>query len=116
MRTLLLAALVLPLAACDSTRTDPLDFGDAYRVEAAVLDGDTLRAVVQYSGGCASHAFELRTQSTGGAWEVWFVHDAANDGCEALVTDTLAAEMAFLPRTAAPVVLRTPVGGEISLR
>ena len=32
---------------------------DAYTINAATLEGDTLRINVSYSGGCETHAFHL---------------------------------------------------------
>jgi hypothetical protein len=114
-RLALLAALAL--AACDTVGgLDPPDFGDAYTVRSATLDGDTLRAVVEYSGGCAEHTFERRHRTDGQRGEVWFVHDANGDACEALVTDTLVSEICFLHGGASPLVLLTPSGGEVPLR
>ncbi|PAP75122.1 hypothetical protein [Rubrivirga marina] len=114
-RLVLVAALLL--AACDNVGgLDRPDLGDPYRVESATLDGDTLRAVVQYGGGCATHTFERQSQTDGERWEVWFVHDANGDLCEALLTDTLAADVAFLPATAIPLVLLTLSGDDVLLR
>ncbi|WP_412061125.1 hypothetical protein [Rubrivirga sp. IMCC45206] len=110
MRTLLLAALVL--AACDSTASGPPDIGDTYRVESASLEGDVLTAVVSYSGGCQAHTFEPRVRSAATKTEVWLVHDANNDVCEAYITETLALTVAV----DGPVVLLTPAGGEVRLR
>ncbi len=114
-RLALLAAL--SLAACDSVGDlDRPDLGDAYTVRSATLDGDTLRAVVWYGGGCEAHAFDLRSQTDGQRWEVWFVHDANGDRCEAAITDTLAADVAFLPATAIPLLLLAPSGDDVLLR
>ncbi|WP_412068996.1 hypothetical protein [Rubrivirga sp. IMCC43871] len=110
MRTLLLAALVL--AACDSTASGPPDVGGTYRVESASLDGDVLTAVVSYSGGCQEHTFEPRSRSAATATELWLVHDAHNDTCEAYLTETLALAVV----SDGPTVLLTPSGGEIRLR
>jgi hypothetical protein len=114
-RLAVLAALLI--AACDTVGgLDPPDFGDAYTVRSASLDGDTLRAVVEYSGGCAEHTFERRSRTDGPRAEVWFVHDANGDACEALMTDTLVSEIGVLDGGASPLVLLTPSGGAVALR
>lgn len=114
-RLVLLAALCL--AACDNVGgLNPPDFGDAYTVRSATLAADTLRAVVQYGGGCAEHTFERRSRTEGQRAEVWFVHDGNEDGCEALLTDTLVAEVGFLNGGASPLVLLTPSGDAVVLR
>ena len=118
-RPLLAAAFALGLAACDNvSNLDPGEFGDPYRVDAssARLDGDSLRVAVAYSGGCERHTFQPLSQSMGGAWTLWLVHDANGDGCEALVTDTLAVGFGLVPDEAAPVDLFTPAGQRIPLR
>lgn len=116
MSRLVLLAVVL-LAACDNVGgSDRPDFGDAYTVRSAALDGDTLRAVVRYSGGCEDHTFERRSQSDGQRAELWFVHDANGDLCEALVTDTLVSEVGVLHGGASPLVLLAPSGDEVPLR
>ena len=69
----------------------------------AWVDGDSLRSVVQHSGGCDAHTFSLRTTSPmlkslppkqPVAWE-----HRSNDPCRAMVVDTISASVARLRGT-----------------
>jgi len=70
------------------------DKSDPFSLVSVRIDGDTLFAEVSYSGGCRDHAFKL---STTGAWmkslppqmEVWLEHNANEDNCRAVLTETL---------------------------
>lgn len=113
---LVLGLVLLTVAACDTTAPEP-DFGAGYTIASgtAVLDGDTLRATVTYSGGCEAHTFRAQSRRAGGGVEVWLVHGGTPDLCEALVADAVAVPVS-LPADAAFVALLRPDGGTLALR
>ena len=68
-----------------------------FQVVRAWVDGDSLRSVVQYSGGCGAHTFSLHTTSPllkslppkqPVAWE-----HRSNDPCRAMVVDTISTSV-----------------------
>jgi len=74
-----------------------------FQILNAWVDGDSLRSVVQHSGGCDAHTFSLRTTSPmlkslppkqPVAWE-----HRSNDPCRAMVVDTISASVARLRGT-----------------
>ena len=74
-----------------------------FQVLDAWVVGDSLRSVVQHSGGCDAHTFSLRTTSPvlkslppkqPVAWE-----HRSNDPCRAMVVDTISASVALLRGT-----------------
>lgn len=65
---------------------------DAYTINAATLEGDTLRVNVSYSGGCETHAFTLVAEqrfleSFPVQLRVSLAHNANGDTCEAWITE-----------------------------
>ena len=65
---------------------------DAYTINAATLQDDTLRVNVSYSGGCETHAFTLVAEerfleSLPVQLRVSLAHNANSDTCEALITE-----------------------------
>lgn len=65
---------------------------DAYTINAATLQGDTLTLNVSYSGGCETHAFTLVAEerfleSFPVQLRVSLAHNANSDTCEALITE-----------------------------
>ena len=112
MRLLLPCALALASGCSLSSDSGDLDFGDAYTVSESApisVSSDSLRVTVSYGGGCAAHTFELRSRGADSR-EVWLVHDANGDTCEALLTERLA-----FPIAARPDVLITPGGDRRSV-
>ncbi|MEM1125014.1 MAG: hypothetical protein AAGI71_00060 [Bacteroidota bacterium] len=82
--------------------TDSVDVGtlvgDAYWIEEAGIEGDSLRLRVSHSGGCRTHTFAL--YSTGPVYfsdppqaDVFLAHDADGDLCEALIGEDLAFDL-----------------------
>ena len=74
-----------------------------FQILNAWVDGDSLRSVVQHSGGCDAHTFSLRTTSPmlkslppkqPVAWE-----HRSNDPCRAMVVDTISTSVAHLRGT-----------------
>ena len=64
---------------------------DAYTINAASLQGDTLTVNVSYSGGCETHAFTLVAEeqfleSFPVQLRVSIAHNANGDTCEAWIT------------------------------
>ena len=83
--------------------SDPAQAGprDAAQIQAARIDGDTLRLEVQYGGGCASHVFGLLAgtgfmESDPVQTRLYLGHNANGDMCRALVRPTLAFSLAPL--------------------
>ena len=65
---------------------------DAYTINAATLQGDTLTINVSYSGGCEAHTFTLVAEerfleSFPVQLRVSLAHNANGDTCEALITE-----------------------------
>ena len=65
---------------------------DAYTINAAALQGDTLSINVSYSGGCETHAFTLVAEerfleSFPVQLRVSLAHNANGDTCEAWITE-----------------------------
>ena len=88
--TLSLFVVVAWVAACDTTSSTIPTFGDPYTVQrrpAPVLEGDSLRVTVSYSGGCESHHFDVMSSLAG--TELWLHHDANGDTCDAYLTREL---------------------------
>jgi hypothetical protein len=79
--------------------TDPLRFRrDAWVLDTARIDGDTLHLRVTHGGGCARHGYALI------AWNGWLesnpvqvgvllAHDARGDACEALLFPDLRFDL-----------------------
>ena len=74
-----------------------------FQVLDAWVDGDSLKSVVQHSGGCDVHMFSLHTTSPllkslppkqPVAWE-----HRSNDPCRAMVVDTISTSVAHLRGT-----------------
>jgi hypothetical protein len=68
--------------------------GDPYTIEAVSREGDALQIMVQYSGGCKDHEFVLFAdprimKSMPPQQNLVLVHNANEDHCRALITDTL---------------------------
>ena len=122
MRLFLLLPLLV-LAACDLAGTDGVDYGDPYRLtlqtEPTLVD-DKLSVPVDYGGGCAAHTFSVRSRLDGGTAEVWLVHDANGDSCEALISETVTAgvpaEVAAAERVALLVPATTQADAEARVR
>ncbi len=127
--TFVLAAL-LP-AGCDSgdaLRSEDT-FGDPYRIVTRLPDpstpdldvspriqGNALQVAVQYGGGCQQHDFTVRFRRSAASAEVWLVHDAHNDLCEALITDRLVLPLPTALLDEPSLVLRAPDGQRFTLR
>ena len=65
---------------------------DAYVINAATVEADTLRVNVSYSGGCETHAFTLVAEpmfleSFPVQQRVSIAHNANGDTCEAWITE-----------------------------
>ena len=65
---------------------------DAYVINAATVEDETLRVNVSYSGGCETHAFTLVAEpmfleSFPVQLRVSLAHNANGDTCEALITE-----------------------------
>lgn len=76
--------------------------GDPYAILVAAVDGDALELALEYSGGCAAHAFTLcwpeqafrESEPVQAALEL--LHDDRGDACDALVSETRSFDLAPL--------------------
>ena len=75
------------------------------------LVGDTLMALLGYSGGCADHAFRLGYRVRRDTAQLWIHHDNHNDSCEAYLQDRVHLPVPDAARAAGTVVLLNPQGG-----
>jgi|MDTB01.3.fsa_nt_gb hypothetical protein len=96
------------MLACRTTQTvpdDPTAVANLapFQILNAWVDGDSLRSVVQHSGGCGAHTFSLYITSPmlkslppkqPVAWE-----HRSNDPCRAMVVDTISTSVAHLRGT-----------------
>ena len=74
--------------------SDTNSTSDPFELHYAWLDGWELKTIVSYSGGCEEHDFymiwpEVITMIYPPDFDVYLLHDANNDLCEAYLTDTL---------------------------
>lgn len=72
--------------------------GDNYTVLSTALKGDVLSILVQYSGGCETHQFDLFAdprimKSMPPQQNIVLKHNANGDNCRALITDTIAYDL-----------------------
>ncbi|MFO7445314.1 MAG: NigD-like C-terminal domain-containing protein [Ignavibacteriaceae bacterium] len=66
---------------------------DPFRIEEAVITGNTINFKLTYSGGCREHdfllvAFSRFLKSNPVQADLLLTHNSHNDGCEALITKT----------------------------
>lgn len=76
---------------------------DPYRLHEAVIDGDELRALVSFSGGCAAHDFALwatpvTLRSMPPQKVLALTHDGHGDMCEAALRRELRFDLAPLKK------------------
>jgi|TARA_B100001564_G_scaffold288027_1_gene251383 hypothetical protein len=101
-------AMGVGMLGCRTTQTVSNDQASLsnlapFQVVRAWVDGDSLRSVVQYSGGCDGHDFSLRKTSPLQkslppkqpiAWD-----HRSDDPCRALVVDTISTSVVHLRGT-----------------
>ncbi len=104
-----------PMAFSGPTLNDPLEFNrpsDPFQVNGEpMVDGNTLKVVVEYSGGCRDHVFQLVTngmlmKSLPPQRPVRLIHQANEDVCRRMIIDTLTFDL---------TPLAAPGGGRIKL-
>ena len=101
METQLIGKINEGAGADDAEKTGAVVFGftadawgtDAYTINAATLQGDTLSIDVSYSGGCETHAFTLVAEerfleSFPVQLRVSLAHNANGDTCEESITES----------------------------
>lgn len=106
-----LFSVALILSSCDDKEVLPTpstctaltvmtgtETGDQYFIQDVAIQANCLDIVVQYSGGCEEHEFELRWAEVYGQSNpltafltLW--HNGNNDSCEALPTDSLSFDL-----------------------
>lgn len=74
------------------------DAGDPFIIQGVDVKGDIISLVVTYSGGCKDHGFVLFAdprimKSMPPQQNILLKHDANEDHCRALVTDTLRFDL-----------------------
>ena len=65
-----------------------------FTIDSAFVSGDTLHALVQYSGGCGAHAFDIEATGTllkslPPKQPIRIVHRSDNDPCRALIIEEI---------------------------
>ena len=65
-----------------------------FSIDSAFVLGDTLHAIVQYSGGCGTHTFDIETtgallKSLPPKQPIRIVHRSDNDPCRALIIEEI---------------------------
>ena len=86
---------------------------DAFSIQDVQIKGNTLLLTITYGGGCADHQFEfigspMIMKSMPPIRSVQLIHDAANDKCKALVTQTIEIdlkEIAYSPTPGSELML-----------
>lgn len=124
MKILLLnMILLIALASCDDNKTMPADSrltlvrsvtgfnavinennedrGDPVNIQAFSITGDSAYITLSYPGGCSRHTFEViwsetYSQTYPPATDLLVIHDAHDDACEALITETISFDMGNL--------------------
>ena len=104
-----------PMTYSGPTLNDPLEFNrptDPFQVNGEpVVEGNTLKLVVEYSGGCRDHVFQMVTngmlmKSLPPQRPVRLIHQANEDMCRSMIIDTLTFDL---------TPLAAPEGGRIKL-
>ena len=82
---------------------------DDFDIRGAERDGNIIRILVQYGGGCEEHRFEVLwnmdydnlsgTEQGFNLTELLIVHDGNGDLCEAAITDTLTIDLNDIDET-----------------
>ncbi len=69
---------------------------DPYRLFAITPSGETLKIIVEYSGGCSSHNFATLWDGNTAAEEarIYLLHNGNGDLCEAYLRDTVEVNIA----------------------
>jgi hypothetical protein len=106
VRVLGLAALLLGVLGCQSTRVVPLVETAPFTILSAEVAGDSLEVVVRYSGGCEDHTWRLEKsapmmKSLPPKQPILLIHGSHGDMCRALIVDTLHLELK--PLRAGPI-------------
>ncbi|HLN54572.1 MAG TPA: hypothetical protein VK207_01200 [Bacteroidales bacterium] len=116
-------SLILALASCDDNKTIPPDAqltllrsateynnvlngsqearGNPYNILDFRIDGDSAFISLSYAGGCNPHTFEViwsesYAESYPPQTSILLLHDSHGDACKALITETLAFDLARL--------------------
>lgn len=82
----------------DNNRKNNISEGDNYTIKESKREGDNLQVILEYSGGCKVHTFEI-------IWDgivytdnpckinLLLIHRGNFDNCEALITDTINIDL-----------------------
>jgi len=82
----------------NTNRLKSIYTGDSFKINSVEKIDDILEVSVSYGGGCKQHSFEI-------IWDgivytdapsninLFIIHDAKNDNCEALVTESLSINL-----------------------
>lgn len=109
MKTFFSLLIVLLAIKCDELNNDTKSglhsktgiediASDAFTLEDAYIDGDSLKIKVAYSGGCEEHDFtliwpEFITMIYPPQFSIYVTHDSNGDLCEAYPRETLAFDL-----------------------
>jgi hypothetical protein len=107
--------VVINTPACEEKAIlgDVSKMTDPFTITGVALTGNNLTLVVQYSGGCAAHGFQLvgseyLSKSLPPIRQVALIHESNGDMCKMLKTDTLCfdiRDLAYKQESASEVIL-----------
>jgi len=85
----------------NTNRTNKISKGEVYSINNVKRVGDFLQINLSYSGGCKIHDFEIIWDGIVYTDEpchmnLLLIHNANNDTCEALITETIVVNLAEL--------------------
>ncbi|GGK49797.1 MULTISPECIES: hypothetical protein [Flavobacteriaceae] len=82
----------------NTNRLNSINTGDSFKINSATRIDDNLEVSISYGGGCKQHSFEV-------IWDgvvytdppcqmnLFIIHNANNDECEALITETISINL-----------------------
>lgn len=98
--TIFIAILYSCNTSIDTAQTSPSEevTERGFAIDTAFVTGDTLRAIVSYSGGCAKHEFTLEKsgfmmKSLPPKQPLRIVHRSKSDPCRALIREELSFDL-----------------------
>lgn len=116
----LVLLFVAPIACRqpDDEKVKERRFGDAYEIlfnitssspdTPPVIESDTLKVHLAYSGGCKTHEFDTDYEIRSDTTFIWIHHRAHDDTCEEYVRDLIEAEIDRDALSSPNIVLLNP--------
>jgi hypothetical protein len=96
---------------------DPVPDSDPFELLSAAIVGDSLQLIVEYGGGCETHEFGLCwngliAESAPPQISLDLIHDANNDSCLALISESLEFDISLARKNLSGGEVIIHVGGE----